>query len=238
MVNHKGSCTVCRHTQSRAIDEALVVGVSVRSLSKRYGLARSSIQRHQAHHIPQTLAKAAERAAERREDGLLGSFEGLVADAHRLKRKAEAAKDYSTALAGIREITRLLELAFVHQPKVIEPKVRVRLEFTVRGPRTVIERAEEETPPIETTAVPALPEEPPQAVKTKPTEPATAKPPADLGGFPVKRAESQAAEERDRYSREERDRRLRAAEEAADAAEDQENEDARRGIGPGKWGAF
>ena len=86
-MSFKGHCTVCRHTQAVKIDEALIAGLSMRALGRRYGLA-NPLARHQQNHIPATLAKAAQRAVEKREDGLLGSFEGLVQDAHRIKRKA------------------------------------------------------------------------------------------------------------------------------------------------------
>jgi hypothetical protein len=46
-----------------------------------------------------------------RADSLIDQLERLKEDARRIKQKAEAAKDYRTALAGVRELTRLVEFA-------------------------------------------------------------------------------------------------------------------------------
>jgi hypothetical protein len=45
-----------------------------------------------------------------RADGLMEHLNHLTSEAARLKQKAEQAKDYRTALAGVREMSRLLEL--------------------------------------------------------------------------------------------------------------------------------
>jgi hypothetical protein len=46
-----------------------------------------------------------------RTDGLVEHLNYLRAETARLKQKAEQKKDYHTALAGVREMSRLLELA-------------------------------------------------------------------------------------------------------------------------------
>jgi hypothetical protein len=45
-----------------------------------------------------------------RADGLMEHLNHLTSEAARLKQKAEQAKEYRTALAGVREMSRLLEL--------------------------------------------------------------------------------------------------------------------------------
>ena len=55
-----------------------------------------------------TQAKAADEAAHG--DDLLAQLKGLAAEAHRIKDKAEDAGDYRTALAGIRELVRIVEV--------------------------------------------------------------------------------------------------------------------------------
>jgi hypothetical protein len=68
-------------------------------------------------HLSTTLASSHKEAELLRADGLLEHLNHLTAEAARLKQKAEKAKDYRTALAGVREMARLLEL-----------KVRVAVE--------------------------------------------------------------------------------------------------------------
>jgi hypothetical protein len=61
-------------------------------------------------HLSTTLANSHNEAEILRADGLLEHLNHLTAEAARLKQKTEKAKDYRTALAGVREISRLLEL--------------------------------------------------------------------------------------------------------------------------------
>jgi len=104
-------CTVCAHAERDAIDRALVAGESCASLAARYGtIGRMALARHKAAHLPALLAKAQEAEVAARGDSLLDQLEGLCAEAHRIKDKAERAADYRTALSGIRELVRIVEL--------------------------------------------------------------------------------------------------------------------------------
>lgn len=214
-------CHSCSHPEREAIDRALVAGEPPRRvLAARYGIAKSSLGDHARNHLSAALRGAIARTT--REDGLLGSFEDLVKDVRRLQRKAEAARDFPTALQAIRELTRLLELAVAHQPKRPEAPVRVRLEFTPRGAKTIIG---DEAPAIETTSAEKAQQAPHE-------EPVAEAPPTVNTPAPV------APEPYDKDSRQAREDRARRAEEAADAAEDRDNSDARRGVSKGKWGVF
>jgi hypothetical protein len=188
LMSGEGSCTVCRHTKVEKI-EALLVSAqqSIRALERRFGVSRQSLARHRDKHIPQALERAAQRAAEKREDGLLGSYEELVLDAKRIGRKAELAGDLPTALQAIRELTRLVELAVVHQPK---PAKKLSVNFFFRQGRVVAQEVEE---PIETTAAavetlappPApQPEAPPPPAPDEPPEPPESPVEPMLGAVP------------------------------------------------------
>jgi hypothetical protein len=53
------TCTVCTHPERAAIDQALVAGEATRKIMARYGtFSHTSLQRHQAHHLPDALVKA------------------------------------------------------------------------------------------------------------------------------------------------------------------------------------
>ena len=107
-------CTVCSHTKREAIDQALVAGDGPRPLAARFGLSKQAITRHRDNHVPTPTMREAAQAAVAAE-GAIGV--SMVADATALRDralvllgKAESAGDLKTALAGVREASRCLEL--------------------------------------------------------------------------------------------------------------------------------
>ncbi len=105
------SCSVCADTRLALVDQALVSGVAVDEIARRYPpLSATSIRRHRAEHVSQTLAKAQEAGEVVRGDDLLDQVKKLKEKSLSLLLKAEAAGDYRTALAGIREARSCLEL--------------------------------------------------------------------------------------------------------------------------------
>jgi hypothetical protein len=105
-----GRCTVCTHPERPAIDAALVDGAAYRGVAETYGVSKDAVFRHRSDHLPAMLvqAKAAEDAAQA--DTLLSQLQQLQVDARRIGAKAEAAADYRAALAGVRELVRIVEL--------------------------------------------------------------------------------------------------------------------------------
>lgn len=104
-------CTICAHPDREDIDQALVAGdLSYRAIADRFGIARSSLIRHKTNHLPATLAQAQEAQEVARAGDLLSQLGQLRAEAQRIKNKAEAAGDFRTALTGIRELVRIVEL--------------------------------------------------------------------------------------------------------------------------------
>src|SRR5579884_1837395 len=66
------TCTVCRHADRTAIDQALVAGEPVRAVASRYvTLGYMAIQRHKDEHLPATLRKAHAAEEVARADDLL-----------------------------------------------------------------------------------------------------------------------------------------------------------------------
>ncbi len=112
------SCTVCALPQGQReeIDRALIAGEPVVRVASRYftidgkAFGRMAMQRHKDDHLPATLAKAEAAKEISRADDLLAQVEQLKRKAIALLLKAEAAGDYRTALAGVREARACLEL--------------------------------------------------------------------------------------------------------------------------------
>ncbi len=103
------TCTVCSHARRPEVDAALLAGEPYRSIAQRFAASPDAVLRHKAHVAPALAeAKRAERVA--CADSLLGKVAELEADARRLGRTAEKAGDARTALAAVRELTRIVEL--------------------------------------------------------------------------------------------------------------------------------
>lgn len=80
------------------------------SIAERVSLSVTSLFRHKSH--PSETLKESHKAAEvSRADSLVDQLKQLTEDARRAQKKAEAANDYRSALAAVRELTRLVELA-------------------------------------------------------------------------------------------------------------------------------
>ncbi len=102
-------CTVCTHPERQAIDKALVSGKSASETSALFRVSPDAVQRHKAHIGPR-LVKAQEAREVAEATDLLGEVRSLRKKAYAILLKAEAAGDYRTALAGIREARACLEL--------------------------------------------------------------------------------------------------------------------------------
>lgn len=103
------TCSVCNDIRRDEIDRALLAGEPLRDIAGRVPIAKSALHRHKLH-LSATLVKAQESEQVARADGLLDQLIELTNEARRLKQKAEAKKDYRTALAAVRELCRIVEL--------------------------------------------------------------------------------------------------------------------------------
>ena len=72
-------CSVCTHAKRGEIDNALVRGDSNRRIATQYRLTESSLRRHKAGHLPQSLAKAQEAEEVANADDLFGQLRELQA---------------------------------------------------------------------------------------------------------------------------------------------------------------
>jgi len=103
-------CTVCAHAEREAIDKLLIAGEGLRDIAGRYGLSKSSLERHKANHLPAHLAQAKEAAEVAQADGLLGELRKLQKITLGLLSKAHGAGDLRTALYGVAQARGNLEL--------------------------------------------------------------------------------------------------------------------------------
>lgn len=102
-------CRVCTHAERTRIDGLIVEGVPNRRVATQFGLSEASVRRHAERHLPASLVSARQADTVADADTLLARLEELRTRAMGLLDQAEAAGDYRTALAGIREARGCLE---------------------------------------------------------------------------------------------------------------------------------
>jgi len=103
-------CTICDHHERAAIDLALAGGEANRRIAARFSLSEASIRRHKAAHVPAHLAQGVQAQEVSHADDLLAQIGDLQRQAQAIKDKAEKTGDLKTALTGIRELVRIVEL--------------------------------------------------------------------------------------------------------------------------------
>jgi transposase-like protein len=126
-----GSCSVCEDARRAEIDQAHVSGASIRELAKRFGRAPNTIWKHVGQHIPDATRRAIE-AAEARDTAhgasVLDELADLCTIGRRLLDKAEAKRDYRTAISGLRELVRLAEVKARITGEMVDPAVNVHVD--------------------------------------------------------------------------------------------------------------
>jgi hypothetical protein len=103
------TCSICIHPQRPAIDRALIAGEAFRNIAERFGTSATALTRHKKDHVPARVAKAQEAKQVANADDLLTQLKALRNKAISLLNQAEAAGDFRTALAGIREARGCIE---------------------------------------------------------------------------------------------------------------------------------
>jgi len=104
------ACQTCQHADVAAIDRELAANTAIPALAALYRVSSDSLLRHKQNHLPKAVARAEAAKEVTRGDDLLDQVNKLKGKAVSLLLKAEAAGDYRTALAGIREARACLEL--------------------------------------------------------------------------------------------------------------------------------
>lgn len=112
----------------------------MRDIPRRFpGLSKDGAARHKAEHLPATLASAAAANEVVRGDTLLDKVRELEAQARDIAGRANGAGDLRTALAAVRELTRIVELQAKLAGDLIDaPTVSVTLGADWTGVRATI----------------------------------------------------------------------------------------------------
>jgi len=130
-------CTITAHPQRDAIDAALLAGQSLRDIARQYRVGKDAIARYRNERMPVPLAVAKKSAEVARGVSVLEQIRVLATDAQRIGNRAEAEGDLRTALMGVRELVRIVELQAKLSGELDErPQVNLVIApewLTVRG---------------------------------------------------------------------------------------------------------
>jgi len=121
-------CTICTHDERQDIDVALVRRVSYRDIAGQFHVGKSALQRHAQEHIPALLVEAYKAQELADAESLATELATEKRDVQRLKKRAEEAEDYRTALLAVDKALKALELqAKVEQLIASEPTTAVTI---------------------------------------------------------------------------------------------------------------
>ena len=101
-------CTVCAHTDRQAVDEAIVLGRTLRDIAQQHGVSKDAVSRHKAHVSP-ALARLVADRAEAGPKSALSRLEELYGRASNVLSAAESEGKASLSLAAIRELRGIVE---------------------------------------------------------------------------------------------------------------------------------
>lgn len=104
------TCTICRHKEREAIDQALVAREPFRHIAAQHRVSTSALVRHSDDHIAAELMKAQAATETAQADDLLAQVCDLRNKALGVLKKAEDTSDLRAAIAAIREARGCVEL--------------------------------------------------------------------------------------------------------------------------------
>ncbi len=117
-------CSICIHPQREEIDETLLLSTTpLRTVADQFGVSKTALLRHKADHIATELVKAKQADEICRAESLFDKLVSLKSDAERITKKAESNDDLKTALSGIREQSRIIEILAKMQGQIQQPKI-------------------------------------------------------------------------------------------------------------------
>lgn len=116
-------CSICIHEKRTEIDQALLLSkLPIRDISGHYALSKSALHRHKEH-IAKDLINAHHADVACQAEELLQKLLDLKNDAERITIKAETESDLKTALSGIREQSRIVEILAKISGQIQQPHV-------------------------------------------------------------------------------------------------------------------
>ena len=125
----RGRCAACQSDKQAEIDEALVRGVSLRSLARRYDISRNALAAHKLNHVsPALLAVRQERVAAGAST-TVDRLEALFETGQSILDAAKKSGNAALGLSAMRELRGTIELMARVTGELDErPQVTVNLQ--------------------------------------------------------------------------------------------------------------
>jgi hypothetical protein len=102
------TCKICKAKNRKAIEKAIVSGVSLRDIARQFKVSKDGVSRHKRH-IKSTIIQAAEKRMIKAGKSYVERFEALVEDA---EKSLKTAKTDSAKQGWHHVLGRYLELAY------------------------------------------------------------------------------------------------------------------------------
>jgi len=106
-------CAICVHAERDRIDRAILTKESRASVSRRWGLPPDCTERHAKLHVQQIISRVSNETAKAltaEGEDLVERLRELITVARDILAKAYEARQFSAAMAGVRELARIFEL--------------------------------------------------------------------------------------------------------------------------------
>jgi len=103
-------CTICTHTESAAINAALLTGTALRGIAGQFGVSKSSLDRHKEEHMPVALVKAQEVEDVRQALDIVAQLKTINDATLTVLGEARRSGNGELALKAIDRIQRQIEL--------------------------------------------------------------------------------------------------------------------------------
>lgn len=102
-------CTVCAHKDRKAIDEALIMGRSLRDVARQHGPSKDALTRHRDHISPALARIVEKRRTEGGPRSALDRLEDLYERASRVLDAAEQGGQGAQALSAIAQLRGIVD---------------------------------------------------------------------------------------------------------------------------------
>lgn len=103
------TCTICAHKKREQIDQALVAGDSIRTISHNFKVSEDALKRHKKSHISKALIQSKQAETITKADDLFSEINKYKDRLDETIRQAEDTGDFKACMTGFKAILGYLE---------------------------------------------------------------------------------------------------------------------------------
>jgi len=118
-------CTICSHANRAEIESAVVAGTPYRSIALQYNTSHTSIQRHIAEHIQESISHSQEAVEEARGLDVVKQLKAINTITLSILKNARDNKKDSMALYAIDRVMKQLELQARLLGDIDKPQINI-----------------------------------------------------------------------------------------------------------------